>query len=204
MTEKTYLLRANKDRRVFILHPDQHTCEVVGTTLRIEGYEVATTLSWEAFNSEVCLRLPDVAILGAVAAEQLSSYHRALRELKRHIPVILIQEMPNVESAVDGMRRGAVDVLAKPIHGERLIAGVKRALGDGTATEDVVRTPVAGFARLSTREREVLELLLDGRSNKETASAMGLSPRTIEYHRANIIKKLGARNAIDLARLAML
>src|SRR5690606_12602387 len=119
----------------------------------------------------------------------------------------VIEDAPEVENTVAAMRAGASDVVAKPIDSERLVRSVREALRRDVhlgAVQDG-RRPVegGGVADLAPREREVLQLITNGQSNKEAGRELGISPRTIEVHRARVMEKLGARNTADLMRIVL-
>lgn len=111
--------------------------------------------------------------------------------------------------AVNAIKNGALDFIEKPFRGKEIVSRVEEAIeafsrrreaGDGPKTPSY---NFPGREPLTLREREVLELFSSGNTNKEAGRQLGISPRTIEYHRANIMKKLGARNATDLVRIVM-
>jgi FixJ family two-component response regulator len=112
-----------------------------------------------------------------------------------------------VDAAVTAMKAGATDVVTKPIDNEHLVGIVRDALRQdvhvsaAAAGRRVIE--VRGFAQLTQREREVLQLITNGQSNKEAGRELGISPRTIEVHRARVMEKLGARNTADLMRIVL-
>ena len=95
----------------------------------------------------------------------------------------------------------------KPIDSERLVNSVRDALRQeiqlGTVEGGRRQVEVRGFDQLTPREREVLQLITNGQSNKEAGRELGISPRTIEVHRARVMEKLGARNTADLMRIVL-
>lgn len=105
------------------------------------------------------------------------------------------------------MKLGATDVLTKPIDNEMLVRSVRDALTRdvflGTVQGGKRPIEIRGFNQLTPREREVLELISNGQSNKETGRELGISPRTVEVHRAGVMDKLGARNTADLIRIVL-
>ena len=106
----------------------------------------------------------------------------------------------NIDAAIINPR------FTKPIDGEYLVGAVREALSRDVhvAAIDGERTvEVSGFAQLTPREREVLQLITNGQSNKEAGRLLGISPRTIEVHRARVMEKLGARNTADLMRIVL-
>jgi two-component system response regulator FixJ len=122
------------------------------------------------------------------------------------LPVIVITAHGDIPVAVRAMRAGAVDFLEKPYSEEDLMDAVRRALeanrrvimAAASATEAVRR-----IAGLTPRERDVLELLVTGKSNKEMALALGISPRTIDVHRARVFQKLDADTVPELVHLVL-
>ena len=122
--------------------------------------------------------------------------------------MFILEDRPEVDSAVLAMKAGATDVFTKPIDSERLVRAVRDALKHdiqlGTVAEGGRRRiEVRGFDQLTPREREVLQLITNGQSNKEAGRELGISPRTIEVHRARVMEKLGARNTADLMRIVL-
>ncbi len=128
---------------------------------------------------------------------------RRLRADGSGLPLILITGHGDVPMAVNAMRVGAVDFLEKPFEPDALLGAIAMALrvrSSGAAAEegDAARQRLE---KLTSREHEVLEHLVAGRSNKEAAEKLGISPRTIEFHRAHIMEKTGAAGLPELVRL---
>lgn len=117
----------------------------------------------------------------------------------QRIPVVMMSGQADVAAAVRAMKAGAVDLLEKPFTEEALIGAVRRALAsrapDPAPDEWLV-------ADLSPREQQVLRLLAAGQPNKAVGRSLNISPRTVEIHRANILKKLNAQCLADLIRIA--
>jgi two-component system response regulator FixJ len=123
------------------------------------------------------------------------------------LPLIMMSAQGAVDTAVQAMRDGAIDFLEKPFEPERLLQRVTAALAaDGAArTSSVEREQVAAkFARLTPRQRAVLDGLVEGKPSKIIASDLGLSPRTVDVHRFRIMHVLGADSLPDLFRLVVL
>ena len=132
---------------------------------------------------------------------------RRLRELKLGIPVIVITGHGDVPLAVEAMKIGALDFLEKPFDDEVLLASVRSALNqlDQDQKRQAERTEIERrLAALSNRERDVLEGLVSGRANKQIAYDLGISPRTIEIYRANLMTKMQAASLSDLVRMALI
>lgn len=123
------------------------------------------------------------------------------------LPLIMMSAQGAVHTAVQAMRDGAVDFLEKPFEPERLLQRVHAALAaDGAARADnAERERVAArFARLTPRQRAVLDGLVEGKPSKIIAADLGLSPRTVDVHRFRIMHVLGAESLPDLFRLVVL
>lgn len=131
---------------------------------------------------------------------------RKLREMGNTMPVIVMTGHADVPLAVQAMKAGAVDFIEKPFEDESLLAAVRLALQSfaGSRSNPETEGIQARLASLSPRERQVLEGLMAGHPNKTIAYDLGLSPRTVEVHRANIMTKMGAHSLPELVRMTML
>lgn len=131
---------------------------------------------------------------------------RLLRTVGPALPLVLITGHGDVPMAVTAMKAGAVDFLEKPFEADALLAAVQAALrarATGADAEDVEAARRL-LQTLTSREYEVLDQLVAGKSNKEAAAKLGISPRTIEFHRAHIMEKTEARGLAQLVRLWLL
>jgi two-component system response regulator FixJ len=130
-----------------------------------------------------------------------------VRELGIEVPVIVITGHGDVPLAVEAMRFGAVDFLEKPFDDEILLQSVRAALRQqaGAAKRQSERAEIENrLAALSPRERDVLGGLVAGRANKQIAFELGISPRTVEIYRANLMDKMQAGSLSDLVRMALM
>ena len=129
-----------------------------------------------------------------------------LRAKACHLPAIVITGHGDVPLAVEAMKAGAVDFIEKPFDQEALLhavhAALERGYREGRAGEDPAIA--AKLATLSERERQVLEGLVAGHPNKTIAYDLGISPRTVEVYRANLMAKMGARSLSELIRMAII
>jgi FixJ family two-component response regulator len=116
------------------------------------------------------------------------------------VPVIFITGHGDVAMAVAAMRKGAYDFVEKPYDGHRLLAQVLSAIDD-TAEQRTPRALRERLARLSEREREVLERVLAAKPSRQVADELFISVKTVEFHRARIMQKLGVRSAAELFRV---
>jgi two-component system response regulator FixJ len=131
---------------------------------------------------------------------------RRLKELKIGVPVIVITGHGDVPLAVEAMKLGAMDFLEKPFDDEVLLASVRLALKEqGAETKRHTERLVIEnrLAALSKRERDVLGGLVAGRANKQIAFDLGISPRTVEIYRANLMNKMQAGSLSELVRMAL-
>lgn len=198
----------NRDRLVHIVDSDPNTCEALSVLFRLEGFQTAFSLSAEMFLSSFDQRRPDVVVLNFVV-EGMSALPllESIKNLRAGVAVFMIADEQNVALTVEAMRLGASDVLVKPIDTERLVRAVRETLRRDvhvTAINNGQRdVEIRGFMQLTQREREVLQLITNGQSNKEAGRELGISPRTIEVHRARVMEKLGARNTADLIRIVL-
>lgn len=132
---------------------------------------------------------------------------RRLREAGIGIPVIVITGHGDIPLAVEAMKYGAADFFEKPYDDEALLAAVRAALNrqEGAAQKAAERAELNGrLATLSNRERQVLEGLVAGKPNKIIAFDYGISPRTVEIYRANVMTKMQAASLSELVRMAMI
>ena len=122
------------------------------------------------------------------------------------LPVIIVTGHGDVPLAVRAMKAGALDFIEKPFDGEHILACVGRAVARGAQARDQAsqtRHAAARIARLTPREKEVLDHLVAGRPNKIIAFELNISPRTVEIHRAHLMEKMDARSLSDLVRMAL-
>jgi two-component system, LuxR family, response regulator FixJ len=129
---------------------------------------------------------------------------KALREKAYSMPAIVITGHGDVPLAVEAMKAGAVDFIEKPFEEEAILTAVRRALEQGSDENGDEIVVAAKLATLSERERQVLEGLVAGHPNKTTAHELGISPRTVEVYRANLMAKMQAKSLSELIRMAIL
>ncbi|QAU32732.1 response regulator [Janthinobacterium sp. 17J80-10] len=139
------------------------------------------------------VRMPDMS--GAALFDTLVT-----RGLTQRLPVIFLTGHGDVPMAVDTLKRGAFDFFEKPFNDNKLMDRVEEALA--ASREAVAAAEVhTRLATLSLREREVLDLILAGKMNKVIADELGISMRTVEFHRAHVFDKMNVKTAVELARL---
>jgi len=170
--------------------------------LRAIGYSSAgALLSANTVGTAHCL-VADIRMPGMTGL----ALQQELTRRGQEIPVILGTGHGDITMAVNAMKAGAFDFLEKPCDDATLIASVRRALAEGRRASQRAAESDAAIELLATltdRERQVLEHLIAAKSNKLTAQELGISHRTVEIHRANLMEKLRARSLSDLVRIAL-
>ena len=192
---------------IYVVDDDRSTREAMQILLATAGYSVKTFASAAAFLSSYrpaekgCL-VTDVRMPGMNGFELLAQLAAAGHSL----PAIVITGQGDIAMAVQAMRAGAVDFIEKPIDSSALLACVNRALRQAAspAERSAWRQAAAlRLAGLTKREREVMDLVVAGFANKDISGRLAINQRTVETHRAAIMKKLGASSLSELVRLEM-
>ncbi len=193
---------------VFIVEDDQAVRDALGLLLGLRGYPVAMFADAESFLRAYrpewrgCL-LADVRMPGMDGI----SLQKTLLHDGCPLPVIVMTGHGNVETARDAFRAQAVDFLEKPIDHARLLSAIEEAFNQQAAkAAGNVRSDASErlLARLTPREKEVMDLVVHGRHNREIAQALGISARTVEVHKARMMSKLEVDGVPDLVRLSLL
>jgi two-component system, LuxR family, response regulator FixJ len=196
-----------EDAFVYVIDDDGAMRDSLAFLLDSAGISVATFESASSFLEALpriesgCV-VTDVRMPGVDGIELL----KRLKQEKPALCVIVITGHGEIPLAVQAMKLGAMDFLEKPFDDERLIEAVRSALASiaDKAKADAVTAQVASrVAVLSPRERQVLEGLVAGHSNKTMARDLQISPRTVEVYRDNVMTKLQVANLSELVRLAM-
>lgn len=190
---------------VHVIDDDDAVRDAIEMFLANEGLQVRTYPSADGFIAALDTAAPgcvitDVRMPGMSGMELLAEIAR----LRLAMPVIVVTGHADVSLAVRAMKSGAVDLLEKPFKAADLIDAVWRALEVGRNSQRNVLSAQEAQARLATltaRETEVLDRLVRGQPNKIIAYEMGISPRTVEVHRANVMKKTQAGSFSELVRM---
>jgi two-component system, LuxR family, response regulator FixJ len=193
---------------VHIIDDDEALRDSLTFLLRAAGFQVTSYASAAAFLNTLpapglsCI-ISDVRMPGLSGIDLL----RRLKELGVRMPVIVVTGHGDVPLAVEAMKFGAVDFLEKPFDDEVLLASVRSALQlqAGQVGQQAERAEIEKrLAALSPRERDVLDGLVAGRANKQIAFDLGISPRTVEIYRANLMAKMKAESLSELVRMALI
>jgi two-component system response regulator FixJ len=193
---------------VHIIDDDEAVRESLGFLLETSGFNVRTYDSALAFLDRVpavepgCIvtdvRMPEMSGLDLV---------KRLAELGVEIPVIVITGHGDVPLAVEAMKAGVIDFIEKPFDDQAILSALASAFAsnDGGENKSAERMAFAQrVAALSSRERQVLGGLVAGHANKVIANQLGISPRTVEVYRANVMTKMQASSLSELVRMALL
>jgi two-component system response regulator FixJ len=195
-------------RRAYVVDDEAPVRRSLALLLGAEGYAVETFEGGEAFLDAAGAGLAFGCVLLDLRMPGLDglSVQRVLAERKLAHPVILVTAHGDVPVAVQAMKAGACDFIEKPYTAEEMLRAVAAALDRGSAAEGEAQRAAEAAARvaaLSPREAEVLQGLVAGRQNKMIAKELGISPRTVEIHRGNLMAKLGVRSLPEAVRLAL-
>lgn len=193
---------------VLVVDDEADIRELVSGVLEDEGYKVRTAADSTATLDAIEERRPSMVLLDVWLQGSRLDGLQLLQEVKRRdptIPVLMISGHGNLDTAVAAVREGAVDFIEKPFEKDTLLASLEegyRRLSAKGATDDRMRDAAIRLHALTDRERDVLEGLAQGLPNKTIAYDLGISPRTVEIHRANLMTKLQARSLSEALRIA--
>ena len=192
---------------ICVVDDDEAVRASLGALLETAGYRTALFNSGTAFLDAIkddagCCVLLDVKMPGLDGLE----VQRRLNLRGKILPIIIVTGHGDIAMAVQAMRAGAIDFLEKPVSRERLMESVARAVNYNRNTQHDLQE-MSGIAdrikTLSSRELQVLELLVMGRPNKTVAYALEISPRTVEVYRRNVMEKMDAKSLSHLVRMAL-
>jgi FixJ family two-component response regulator len=195
---------------IFVVDDDPAVRETLSMVLSAGGYQVICFADGAALLAVARTRIPSCILLDVhIPGKSGLDILRELRGEDYPAPIFMISGQGDIAMAVSAIKNGALDFIEKPFRGSEIVARLDEAISantrrqaQGDATQNV-SLHFPGREPLTRRERDVLEQFTSGASNKEAGRQLGISPRTIEDHRANIMKKLGARNAADLIRIVL-
>src|ERR1700758_5035184 len=193
---------------VHIIDDDDGLRESLAFLLRSAELEVRSFDSAKAF-LEVLSHAAPGCVITDVRMPDMSGIEllRRLKELKIGVPVIVVTGHGDIALAVEAMKMGAADFLEKPFDDDLLVASVRTALRqqEGQTKRGAERAEIEHrISTLSPREKDVLTGLIQGRANKQIAFDLGISPRTVEIYRANLMNKMQANSLSDLVRMALI
>lgn len=193
---------------IYIVDDDPAVRDALAVVFEMEGFDVQTFGSGDSFLDAARDREPGCVLLdvhmpgrsGIDILQELNADHYPA-------PIFIISGQGDIPMAVNAIKQGAFDFIEKPFDAETVVARLRDALKTSEernrSGEHIEDRNFPGRETLTPRERQVLGRITAGASNKEAGRELGISPRTIEVHRARIMEKLGARNAADLVRIVL-
>ncbi|WP_456717118.1 response regulator FixJ [Bradyrhizobium sp. USDA 4353] len=193
--------------KVYVIDDDDAMRDSLNFLLDSSGFDVTLFENAQVFLD----RLPALGF-GCIVSDVRMPGIDGIELLKRmkangsSFPILVMTGHGDVPLAVEAMKLGAIDFLEKPFEDERLVAMIETAIQQAepaAKNEQVTQDILARIASLSPRERQVMDGLMAGLSNKLIAREYDISPRTIEVYRANVMTKMGANSLSELVRLAM-
>jgi FixJ family two-component response regulator len=199
---------ASSDGEIFVVDDDPAVRDVLTTLFSRDGFHVtnfadgASLLATTRIRTPICIIL-DVQIPGQSGLDIL----KELNAQDYPAPIFIISGQGDIAMAVDAIKNGALDFIEKPFRAGDIVMRVRDAIeahGRRQGEADPSNASLFHFPGrepLTRREQDVLTQIVAGASSKEAGRQLGISPRTIEVHRARIMAKLGAKNAADLVRI---
>jgi FixJ family two-component response regulator len=196
-----------KKGTVYVVDDDEGVRDSLQWLLEGKDYRVRCYDSAESFLSrydprEVACLIVDIRMAGMSGME----LQDRLIERKSPLPIVFITGHGDVPMAVSTMKKGAMDFIQKPFQEEALVGLVERMLEQAQESFSQHQSSAsreALLAKLTSREAQVLERIVAGRLNKQIADDLGISIKTVEAHRANIMEKLNANTVADLLKIAL-
>ena len=196
-----------KKGTVYVVDDDEAVRDSLQWLLEGKDYRVRCFDSAETFLSryeprEIACLIVDIRMGGMTGLE----LQDRLIERKSPLPIVFITGHGDVPMAVNTMKKGALDFIQKPFNEEELLGLVERMLDRARETftgQQQAANRDALLSKLTGRESQVLERIVAGRLNKQIADDLGISIKTVEAHRANIMEKLGANTVADLLKIAL-
>ena len=191
---------------VLVVEDDPSVRAALDVVLGAEGFAVIgfpdgeTFLNFARSRTPACVlidvHLPDCS--GLQLLKEIDAPHYTA-------PILVISGFGDIPTALAAIRAGALDFIEKPFDNAVLVARVREAIRTWQCGRDdsLLERDFPGHERLTRRERDVLERIAQGASNKEAGVKLGISRRTVEVHRARIMEKLGAKNTADLMRIVL-
>jgi len=201
--------QSGSTKEIFIVDDDPLVRETLTAVFSTSDFKVMCFADGAALLDETRVRTPACIILDVhIPGDSGLDILKQLNAQDYPAPIFIMSGKGDIAMAVTAIKNGALDFIEKPFRGSAVVTRVQEAIEAFTRRPKESESNASDFhfpgrEPLSRREREVLVLIVKGASNKEAGRQLGISPRTIEDHRARIMTKLGARNAADLIRIVL-
>jgi two-component system response regulator FixJ len=192
-------------KAIYIVDDDPAVRDALSVVFNLEGFVVETFSDGDTFVQSASKTHPACVILDVhMPGRSGIDILKTLNAENYPAPIFIISGQGDIPMAVEAIRNGAFDFIEKPFTADKVVERINQGIEAVKRTgSDEVPMNFSGADLLTRRESEVLKEITDGSSNKEVGRKLGISPRTVEVHRARIMEKLGARNAADLVRIVL-
>jgi FixJ family two-component response regulator len=196
---------ALSDFTVFMIDDDQGVLDALSALVQEAGYETKAYTSPQAFLDEHDPSMPGCVVLDLSMPRMNGlEFQRELVTRGIERPIIFLSGRGTVPASVEAMKAGAVDFLPKPLKGDELLSAIKVAEErDLVRLQRAAERKAAGklIDKLTPREKEVMELVVQGHLNKNIAALIGTTEKTVKAHRGRVMHKIGVRSVAELVRL---
>jgi FixJ family two-component response regulator len=185
---------------VSIIDDDPSTCRALKRLLTVAGYSASTYNSANAYLEEKEIHSDCILLDVHMPGLDGFGFQESLKSLQNPSPIIFLTGRGDVPMSVRAMRAGASDFLLKPVDESDLISAIDRAIANvnhGSTQKRGIQKE--RLAKLTTREKQVLDEILTGALNKQIADTLQIAERTVKMHRGRVMRKLDAKNLLDLA-----
>ena len=198
-----------QNKRVYVIDDEDQVLEVIEMQLTVAGFDVVTFSRSAEFLRRVN-ELPGGVIVSDQRMPEIDglTLQKQLQQLSNKFQIILLSGFPETRVAVKAMQQGAVTVLDKPYNKEQLVTSIEEAFitlnrvaADEHGLPPVLPNGEKYQDRLSSRERQVIDLVYGGQTNKSIAIALQISIKTVEKHRGKAMRKMGVASLAELIRL---
>ena len=193
---------------IYVVDDDEAMRDSLTWLLEGEGYRVACFDSAEAFLAARNPQMRGCMVLDVRMPEMSGlELHEKLLSMHSTLPIIFITGHGDVPMAVSALKKGAIDFIEKPFNDQEMVKLIRTALAEDLKRHDARRQEAEAQRRiegLTPREREVLDLIVAGRLNKQIADDLGISIKTVEVHRARVMEKMGVNSLAELVQHVMI
>jgi two-component system response regulator FixJ len=195
------------NNEIFIVDDDPDACAVFFAVFARAGYYTTVFTDGKLFVPAARIRIPacvllDITMPGRSGLDILGD----LDARSYPAPVLMLSGRSDIPSAVEAIRSGAFDFIEKRLGSDGIVARVRASIESWAVSRQLFKSDSSSFPGcelLTPREREVLSQITAAASNREAAITLGISRRTVEVHRGHIMRKLGAKNTVQLLRIAL-
>lgn len=186
---------------VYVVDDDESVRDSLAFMLEEHEFKVTTFEDGQAFLDRVNLALPGCVILDSRMPKlKGQQVHQLLREKNSPLAVIYLTGHGDVPMAVDAMQAGAIHFFQKPVKGSELAQAIRHGFNVSQTSQDMTDAKSA-YHSLTEREKDILRLIIEGKRNQRIADELCIAVRTVEVHRASLLKKFSAKTVAELAYL---